>query len=42
MRTQDDIWLQDQWGADRLAWEDDEEDPREGEDQETPPEDPRY
>jgi hypothetical protein len=41
MRTQDDIWLQDQWGADRLAWED-EEDPREGEDQETPPEVPRY
>jgi hypothetical protein len=44
MRTQDDIWLpeQDQWGADRLAWEDDQEDSQDAEDQETPPEDPRY
>jgi hypothetical protein len=43
MRTQDDIWLpENQWGADRLAWEDDQEDSQDGEDEETPPEDPRY
>jgi hypothetical protein len=42
MRAQDDIWLpEDQWGVD-LVWEDDHEDSKEGEDQETPPEDPRY
>jgi hypothetical protein len=44
MRTHDDIWLpeQDQWGADRLAWEDDEADSRDREDEEPGPEDPRY
>lgn len=44
MRTQDDIWLpeQDQWGADRWAWEDEHEDSPDADDQETPPEDPRY
>ena len=46
MRTKDDIWLpeQDSWGADRLAWDEDEdEDPREDhEDDEPVREDPRY
>ena len=46
MRTKDDIWLpeQDTWGADRLAWDEDEdEDPREDhEDDELVREDPRY
>jgi hypothetical protein len=43
MRTHDDIWLpeQDQWGADRLAWEGDQEDSQDGEERATPPEDPR-
>ena len=45
MRTRDDIWLPDQenWGADRLAWEDEQEDSQgETDDGETPPEGPRY
>jgi hypothetical protein len=44
MRTKDDIWLpeQDTWGADRLAWEDD-EDARDDHEHEDPAlEDPRY
>jgi hypothetical protein len=43
MRTRDDILLpEDAWGADRLAWEDDEEPGDDREDDESPPEDPRY
>jgi len=44
MRRQDDIWLpeQDQWGADRLAWEDEQKDSPDADDQQAPPEDPRY
>jgi hypothetical protein len=45
MRTNDDIWLleHEAWGADKLAWEDEQEDPQgETDDVETPPEDPRY
>jgi hypothetical protein len=46
MRTHDDIWIpeQDAWGVDRLAWEDDQDDPpRDGDEQAEPaPEDPRY
>ena len=45
MRTNDDIWLLEHkaWGADKLAWEDEQEDPQgETDDAETPPEDPRY
>jgi len=41
----DDIWHPDQenWGADRLAWEDEQEDSQgETDHGETPPEDPRY
>ena len=45
MRTNDDIWLleHEAWGADKLAWEDEQEDSQgETDDGETPPEDPRY
>ena len=45
MRTNDDIWLleHEAWGADKLAWEDEQEDSqRETEDDEAAPEDPRY
>ena len=45
MRTNDDIWLleHDAWGADKLAWEDEQEDPQgETDDAEALPEDPRY
>jgi hypothetical protein len=45
MRTNDDIWLleHEAWGADKLAWEDEQEDSQgETDDAETLPEDPRY
>ena len=45
MRTNDDIWLleHEAWGADKLAWEDEQEDSqRETENDEAGPEDPRY
>jgi hypothetical protein len=47
MRTNDDIWMpehDDAWGVDRLAWEDDQEDPPrdQGEPVEPIAEDPRY
>ena len=45
LRTNDDIWLleHEAWGADRLAWEDEQENSqRETEDDQAPPEDPRY
>jgi hypothetical protein len=42
MRTNDDILLQDAWGADRLAWEDEEEEAQSDQDEKQAPEDPRY
>ena len=45
MRANDDIWLleHEAWGADRVAWEDEQDDSRgETDESETPPEDPRY
>jgi hypothetical protein len=44
MRTNDDIWLleHEAWGADKLAWEDDEEPREEQEDEEPVREDLRY
>jgi hypothetical protein len=43
MRTNDDILLQeDAWGADRLAWEDEEDEAQADQDEKPAPEDPRY
>ena len=44
MRTKDDIWLpeRENWGLDRLAWEDDEDSGDEHEEDEPDLEDPRY
>jgi hypothetical protein len=45
MRTNDDMWIpeQDAWGLDRLAWEEDREDPLLDDDPAEPvPDDPRY
>jgi hypothetical protein len=44
MQTNEDIWLpeRDAWGADRLAWEDEQEEPQPEEAQEPALEDPRY
>ena len=44
MRTRDDIWLpeQDQWGADMLDWDDEQEGSSDADEQESAPEDPRY